>query len=203
MQLMTRADTTGRLCRVGFLIAIGGAAAIAGATSVFAADACASLKDLKIDDTTITAAESVPAGSFAAPELKTYANLPAFCRVTATLSPVRDLAIHVEMWLPQEGWKGVFEGTGNGGYGGRFVYSVLAAGLRRGYAVINTDQGTIPATALNGDDLVGHPVKWRDWGFAATQLDDGRRQADRSSLLWQGGPPTPISLAARPAANRR
>ena len=170
MQPMTRADTTGRLCRVGFLIAIGGAAAIAGATSVFAADACASLKDLKIDDTTITAAESVPAGSFAAPNSKTYANLPAFCRVAATLSPVRNSAIHVEMWLPQEGWKGVFEGTGNGGYGGRFVYSVLAAGLRRGYAVINTDQGTIPATALNGDDLVGHPVKWRDWGFRSTHL---------------------------------
>ena len=72
------------------LIAIGWAAAIAGAASARAADACASLKDLKIEGATITAAESVPAGSFTAADSKSYANLPAFCRVTATLSPVHD-----------------------------------------------------------------------------------------------------------------
>jgi feruloyl esterase len=170
MQLMKCADMIGCLRRVGLLIAIGWAAAFADATSVRAADACAALKDLKIEGATITAAEGVSAGSFTAADSKSYANLPAFCRVTATLSPVHDSAIRVEMWLPQEGWKGVFEGTGNGGYGGRFIYPALAAGLRRGYAVINTDQGTVPATALNGDDLVGHPVKWRDWGFRSTHL---------------------------------
>jgi len=74
------------------------------------------------------------------------------------------------MWLPQEGWKGVFEGTGTGGFGGRFIYPALASGLRQGYAVINSDEGTVPATALNGDDLVGHPVKWRDWGFRSAHL---------------------------------
>ena len=140
------------------------------ATSGHAADACAAIKDLKIEDTTITSAESVPAGSFTAPNSKSYANLPAFCRVTATLSPVHDSAIRIEMWLPQDGWKGVFEGTGNGGYSGVFNYPILAAGLSRGYAVINTDEGTAPATALNGDAVVGHPVKWRDWGFRSTHL---------------------------------
>ena len=43
-------------------------------------------------------------------------------------------------------------------------------GLHRGYAVINTDEGTAPATPLNGDAIVGHPVKWRDWGFRSTHL---------------------------------
>jgi feruloyl esterase len=167
---MTRAATVGRLRRTGFLIALGGAAAIAGATSVFAAEACASLKDLKIDDTTIASAESVPAGSFTAPDKKSYANLPAFCRVTATVSPMPDSAVRIEMWLPQDGWKGVFEGTGNGGYSGGFNFPILAAGVRRGYAVVNTDQGTAPASALNGDAVVGHPVKWRDWGFRSTHL---------------------------------
>jgi feruloyl esterase len=167
---MTRAATVGRLRRTGFLIALGGAAAIAGATSVFAAEACASLKDLKIDDTTIASAESVPAGSFTAPDKKSYANLPAFCRVTATVSPVPDSAVRIEMWLPEDGWKGVFEGTGNGGYSGGFNFPILAAGVRRGYAVVNTDQGTAPASALNGDAVVGHPVKWRDWGFRSTHL---------------------------------
>jgi feruloyl esterase len=114
MHLTKCADMIGCLRRVGLLIAIGGAAAIAGADSSHAADGCAALKDLKIDDATITAAESVPAGSFTAGDSKSYANLPAFCRVTATLSPVHDSAIRVEMWLPQEGWKGVFEGTGTG-----------------------------------------------------------------------------------------
>jgi feruloyl esterase len=170
MHRMKCADTTGRLRRLGLLIAMSGAIAIAGATSGRAADVCASLKDLKIEDTTITAAESVPAGSFTAPDAKSYANLPAFCRVTAIVSPVHDSAIGLEMWLPQDGWKGVFEGTGNGGYSGVFNYPILAAGLSRGYAVINTDQGTAPATPLDGDAVVGHPVKWRDWGFRSTHL---------------------------------
>ena len=60
MHLMKCADTMGRLRRVGSLMAIGWAAAIAGADSGRAADACASLKDLKIEDATITAAESAP-----------------------------------------------------------------------------------------------------------------------------------------------
>jgi hypothetical protein len=70
MQPMKRANTVGRLRRVGLLIAMSGAAAIAGATSGRAADSCAALKDLKIEDTTITAAESVPAGSFTARDSK-------------------------------------------------------------------------------------------------------------------------------------
>jgi feruloyl esterase len=170
MQRMKCVDTMGRLRRLGLLITVGGAAAIAGATTSRAADVCAALKDLKIEDTTITGAESVPAGSFTAPNSKSYANLPAFCRVTAIVSPVHDSAIRLEMWLPQDGWKGVFEGTGNGGYSGVFNYPILAAGLSRGYAVINTDQGTAPATPLDGDAVVGHPVKWRDWGFRSTHL---------------------------------
>ena len=70
MHLTKCADTIGRLRRLGLLIAIGGAAVIAGANFSHAADACASLKDLKIDDATITGAESVPAGSFTAGELE-------------------------------------------------------------------------------------------------------------------------------------
>ncbi|MGB7972823.1 MAG: tannase/feruloyl esterase family alpha/beta hydrolase [Roseiarcus sp.] len=167
---MKRANTMQRFRRMGLLVAMGSVATIARAASGHAAEACASLKDLRVENTTITAAESVPAGSFTAPNSKSYANLPAFCRVTATLSPVHDSAIRIEMWLPQDGWKGVFEGTGNGGYSGVFNYPILAAGLSRGYAVINTDEGTAPATALNGDAVVGHPVKWRDWGFRSTHL---------------------------------
>ena len=30
--------------------------------------------------------------------------------------------------------------------------------------------GTAPATPLNGDALVGHPQKWKDWGILSTTL---------------------------------
>jgi len=61
MLLTKCADMSGCLRTAGYLIAIW-ASAIAGAESGHAAEGCASLKDLKIDDATITAAESVPAG---------------------------------------------------------------------------------------------------------------------------------------------
>src|ERR1700733_11036493 len=104
MRLMKCADILGRLPRAGLLIAMGGVAAIAGSTSARAAVAFASPKDLKIEDTTITA-ESARAGRFTAVHLKTYDSLPAFCRGTAIEPPVHDSAIRVEMWLPQEEWK--------------------------------------------------------------------------------------------------
>ncbi|MGH1559747.1 hypothetical protein ACRAWD_22785 [Caulobacter segnis] len=61
----------------------------------------------------------------------------------------------VEVWLPLSGWRGVFHGNGNGGFGGVLAagYPAMEAGLRRGYATAVTDTGTAPATPLNGDPL--------------------------------------------------
>ena len=152
---------------------------IVGIHEAQAADSCSALREIKIQGTAIASAESVPAGTFHAPDNKDYPNLPAFCRVTATVSILPDSAVRIELWMPQAGWKEVFEGTGNGGYSGDFIYSAIAAGLQRGYAVANTDQGTAPAAPLNGDAVVGHPVKWRDWGFRSTHLmtDAGKQIA--------------------------
>ncbi len=94
--------------------------------------------------------------------------LPPFCRVAATLMPSPDSSIRIEVWMPVSGWNGKYEGTGNGGYAGRIQYHSLAAGLRLGYAVANTDMGTAPSTGLDGDALIGHPEKWQDWGVRAT-----------------------------------
>jgi feruloyl esterase len=63
------------------------------------------------------------------------------------------------MWLPKDGWKGVFHGNGNGGYGGVLASGGIAAGVKRGYASAMTDMGTAPSTPLNGDPLIGHPRK--------------------------------------------
>jgi hypothetical protein len=55
-----------------------------------AAATCASLTGLASPDTMITAVQSIPAGSYAAPDGQVYSGLPAFCRVTATLTPTSD-----------------------------------------------------------------------------------------------------------------
>jgi len=122
---------------------------ICAATQAGAAT-CASLAGLALDDTAITAAQSIPAGTYTAPDGEVFAGLPAFCRVAATLTPSSDSNIKVEVWLPSAGWNGKYEGTGNGGYAGTIIYTVLADGLQRGYAVANTDMGTAPATTLDG-----------------------------------------------------
>lgn len=129
---------------------------------------CESLSGLSLPQTTITAAQSIPAGTFTAPDGEVFTNLPAFCRITATLSPSLDSSILIELWMPATGWNGRFEGTGNGGYAGTIAYPPMADGLQRGNSVANTDMGTAPSTVLNGDPLIGHPEKWIDFGYRAT-----------------------------------
>ena len=77
MQPMKRAKTMDRFRRVGSLIAMGGVAAIARASSGHAAEACASLKDLKVENTTITAARACPQGRSRRPtqKLRQFAGL--------------------------------------------------------------------------------------------------------------------------------
>lgn len=120
----------------------------------------------------VTAAVSFPAGSFTSPgTTTTYPNLPAFCRVSATLRPTPDSNINVEVWLPQgTAWNGRFVGTGNGGYAGAINYAELAGALQLGFAVANTDMGTAPSTALDGKPIIGHPERWIDWGYRSTHL---------------------------------
>jgi feruloyl esterase len=60
-----------------------------------AAATCASLAGLKLPDTTITAAEPIAAGTYTAPDGEVFANLPAFCRIAATLTPTSDSNIKI------------------------------------------------------------------------------------------------------------
>src|SRR6516162_9363827 len=113
----------------------------AGATPATAAT-CASLANLALPDTTITAAEPVVAGTYTAPDGEVFANLPAFCRIAATLTPTSDSNINIEVWMPYSGWNGRYLGTGNSNLGGLIVYSNLAGFLAGNYAVANTEMGT-------------------------------------------------------------
>ena len=107
---------------------------------------CESLASLSLPDTTITIAQSVPAGGFSLPGGNAqgnaaFQNLSAFCRVAATLKPSSDSDIRIEVWLPASGWNGKFQGVGNGGWAGSISYGALAQALRRGYASSSTDTG--------------------------------------------------------------
>lgn len=125
---------------------------------------------------TVTSAELVTGGSFAAPATQnaagfTITGLPDFCRVAATLRPSDDSNIRIEVWLPQgAAWNGRYNGTGNGGFNGAIGYAPLATGLKLGFATANTDQGTSPSTTIDGRALVGRPQKWIDFGYRATHV---------------------------------
>lgn len=129
---------------------------------------CESLAGLSLPHGKITAAIAEPGGTLVGLTSEPIGNLPAFCRIAATLTPSDDSDIKIEVWMPSSGWNGKYEGTGNGGYAGSIQYRDLAAGLRRGYAVANTDMGTSPSTMEDGDALIRHPQKWMDWGERST-----------------------------------
>src|SRR6202162_6326557 len=113
---------------------------------VFAAT-CESLASLRLPETTITSAKTVAAGAFTSPApggpaaASQFLTMPAFCRLTAALTPSSDSDIKVEVWLPVSGWNGKFQAVGNGGFAGVISYSALAAALRDGYATASTDTG--------------------------------------------------------------
>ena len=102
------------------------------------AKTCSSLSSLTLPAATITAAEPRTTGSF--PHV-TGADLPGFCRVTATLTPTSESDIRIEVWLPLAGWNRKLDVVGNGGWSGSIPYAALAAALRRGYAAAGTDTG--------------------------------------------------------------
>jgi Tannase and feruloyl esterase len=144
------------------------------AAPAFAAS-CESLASLELPDTTITLAQSVAAGAFVPPaapakgkgkqNATTFRDLPAFCRVTATIKPTSDSDIRIEVWMPATGWNGKLEGNGNGGWTGSINPATLATGLRRGYATAMTDTGH---EGGSGSFALGHPQKLIDFGYRST-----------------------------------
>ena len=137
------------------------------------ATSCESLASLVLPHATITAARAVDAGAFAPPvpaggrppsggAARMYGALPAFCRVTATLTPSSDSDIKIEVWMPTADWNGKLQAVGNGAFTGSIAYRRLATALDRGYAAGSTDTGHVGNTASFG---VGHPEKVIDFGW--------------------------------------
>jgi feruloyl esterase len=102
---------------------------------------CENLARLSFPNAAITLAENVSAGFFTPPSGRPLSDLPAFCRVAATMKPTPVSDIKIEVWLPLASWNGKFEAVGNGGWAGAIEYSALADALRHGFAAASTDDG--------------------------------------------------------------
>jgi feruloyl esterase len=150
---------------------------LASRAGVTAAASCESLASIALPHATITRAQTVPAGQFAAtpagllapgaPAFAPYKDLPEFCRIAATLAPSSDSDIKIEVWMPSAAsWNGKFEAVGNGGWAGQLGIQQLAVGVRRGYAIAATDTGH----AGNGGDAgfaFNHPERLTDFAWRA------------------------------------
>jgi feruloyl esterase len=130
---------------------------------------CAALKQLPLQNTTITLAEPVTSGALTVPYAAPLKGLPVFCRVAGVLRPTSDSAIHFEVWLPNQDWNGRLLGTGNGGFAGSIYFRQMAGYLGRGFAVAGSDAGH---HAESGDAswAFGHPEKVKDFGWRAVHL---------------------------------
>ncbi len=135
---------------------------------------CEGVKDLRIGNATITAAQPVAAGAFQQPgaagakgkQSNAFANLPAFCRVTATLTPSSDSVIQIEVWMPEGArWNANLQSVGNGAWAGTISYPAMATALADGFATASTDTGHIGGNAANF--IPGHPEKVIDFSYRA------------------------------------
>lgn len=132
---------------------------------------CAGLMTKKFPDTKITKAETVASGAFTFTDQSMalsyiFHNLPAYCRVVATIHPTADSEIGFELWLPDQ-WNGRYLQVAGGGFEGIVNYGGLVPSLRNGFAVAGTDDGH------RGDGAawaLGHPEKIIDYGYRAVHL---------------------------------
>ena len=145
---------------------------------------CESLSSLALPNTSITLAEMVPAGGFTlpgtGPAVPQFSQLPAFCRVAATLTPSPDSDIRIEVWLPAQEWNGKFQAVGNGGWAGTITYAALASALREGYATASTDTGHVGG---NASFAIGHPEKVARFRVSRRPRDGGEIEGRYRSLL--------------------
>lgn len=154
-------------------ILAGGSCAVLLATLMYGQTlqtaSCESLSSLTLPNTSMTLAQTVPAEGFTLPTtgaatVPEFSNLPAFCRVAATLTPSSDSDIKIEVWLPASGWNGKLLAVGNGGWAGAISYGQLALALQEGYATASTDTGHTGGNALFA---IGHPEKVVDFAYRA------------------------------------
>ncbi len=170
MQIGKNRGRAGAMAFAGLLLSLPSQAmADAGAPG---SAVCTALSGAALPGAHVLSVELVGPGQFAQlvapPDAALHeraASLPAFCRVRMQATPTPDSQIGIEVWLPVKDWNGRFLGTGNGGGAGSIAYGMgMIEGLKRGFAVANSDLGTAPDIG----QLESHPERWSDFGHRAT-----------------------------------
>jgi feruloyl esterase len=153
---------------VGKILA-GMAVALMLACGAAKASPCTDLNGRVLENGLVRAAIDVRAGDTLRLAGVNVSDLPAFCRLVASAGVDRHSNILVELWLPEAAaWNRKLLGTGNGGMAGSISFSALRGGLKRGYAVMNTDMGTFPASSADWAAGTGQPEMLKDWGYRST-----------------------------------
>ena len=147
---------------------------------------CESLSSANLPDTTVTTAQSVPAGTFAPPYGGPLEKMPAFCRVAGVIKPTSDSYIRFEVWLPASGWNGRYLGVGNGGFAGSIDYGAMAGDLKRGFATAATDTGH-EGDSVDASWAYRHPEKVIDFGYRG--LHETTENAKRLIQAFYSRPP--------------
>jgi hypothetical protein len=165
---------------------------------------CESLGALKPLHTTITRAQGVRAGAFTGPAGRgqdreaVFKSLPAFCRVEATIRPVPDSEINIEVWLPVSGWNSKLQSVGGVGR-----HHQLSRAFRRGRGRLRRRRDR-HRTRREHRQL-------RDWTsreggrlrLSPGARDDRSRPKPSSPRTMVIPPAIPTGTAARPAEDRR
>src|SRR5262245_9934740 len=166
------------------------AAVLFGAPAL-AAVPCQSLATFKLSNATITLAQTVAPGAFTPPAgrgrgggANPYANLPAFCRVAATLKPSSDSDIKIEVWMPAAGWNNKLLAVGNGGWAGSISYNAMGPAVAAGYSAVSTDTGPTGGAAAT---FIDRPEKVIDFSYRAVHEMTVSAKAI-SGAFYGGGP---------------
>jgi len=130
-----------------------------GTSSALAAQDCAGLANLKVENSNLLSATEVPAAG----------DLPAHCRVLGFVRP----AINFDVRLPLHSWNSKFYMVGCGGFCGTLdtdrpgFTNAANFGLRRNYAVVAMDSGHWGTGAVDGRWAMNNPVAQMDLGQRA------------------------------------
>ena len=97
------------------------------------------------------------------------ATLPAFCEVTATLTPVPGSNIGVVYRLPAD-WNGKVLGIGGGGWAGNITLMAASDGLAKGFATLQTNGGNAGTDVWNNSWVAERPESAIDFSHRAIHL---------------------------------
>jgi len=173
--------------RVVLMIALLVALAI-GRVDEASAASCESLASLSLPDTTITMAQIVAPGAFAALAVARWRCTGSVWKLPVVLPHRRDVEAD-ERFRHQgrkSGCRPTLERQVPGGrqrrMGGTISYPAMAEALQRGYATTSTDTGHVGGSGLFA---LGHPEKFIDFAYRSTR-DDRESEAIVGAFYGSG-----------------